>query len=159
MPPRVADVACHEDKPGSGKGLWISVNRARPHPAHRPAVRSRVARPAPRSWPAGGGRKEWGAARALGETPVWSCRSSFPGMTSTKAPASGGGPAPERPSRGNGDAPMRPMLLFRWGVYISLGAPATPGGAAAAVYTARAVLVRAFAALIVARVSSAGSPT
>jgi predicted PurR-regulated permease PerM len=41
------------------------------------------------------------------------------------------------------------MLLFRWGLYVSLGVLAT-AAAAAAVYTARAVLIRALIALFLA---------
>ncbi len=70
-------------------------------------------------------------------------------MSSTKAPAPGGGAPPERPPREGGDGRVRPMMLFRWGVYVSLGVLATLA-AAAAVYTARAVLVRALIALFVA---------
>jgi predicted PurR-regulated permease PerM len=59
------------------------------------------------------------------------------------------GPAPKRPPAGNGSDRIRPMLLFRWGLYASLGVLAT-AVAAAAVYTARAVLIRALIALFLA---------
>jgi predicted PurR-regulated permease PerM len=44
---------------------------------------------------------------------------------------------------------MRPMLMFRWGAYVSLGVLAVLA-AAAAVYTTRAVLIRVLIALFVA---------
>ncbi len=44
---------------------------------------------------------------------------------------------------------MRPMVLFRWGVYVSLGVLAT-AAAALAVYTARGVLIWALIALFLA---------
>jgi predicted PurR-regulated permease PerM len=44
---------------------------------------------------------------------------------------------------------MRPMVMFRWGVYVSLGVLAI-AAAAAAVYTTRAVLIRVLIALFVA---------
>jgi predicted PurR-regulated permease PerM len=54
------------------------------------------------------------------------------------------------PPRGAGAADrVRPMVMFRWGVYVSLGALAVLA-AAAAVYTTRAVLIRVLIALFVA---------
>jgi predicted PurR-regulated permease PerM len=69
-------------------------------------------------------------------------------MNRAKAPTRNG-PAPKRPAAGKGGDDVRPMLLFRWGVYVSLGVLAT-AAAAAAVYTARAVLIRALIALFLA---------
>ncbi len=59
------------------------------------------------------------------------------------------GPGPNQPPAGSGSERVRPALLFRWGLYASLGVLATVA-AAAAVYTARAVLVRALIALFLA---------
>jgi predicted PurR-regulated permease PerM len=58
-----------------------------------------------------------------------------------------GEPAPPR-GAGAGDR-VRPMVMFRWGVYVSLGALAVLA-AAAAVYTTRAVLIRVLIALFIA---------
>ena len=50
---------------------------------------------------------------------------------------------------GGGGSGVRPWLMFRWGVYATLGVLAVLA-AAAAVYTTRAVLVRVLIALFVA---------
>ena len=71
-----------------------------------------------------------------------------PAVTRAAEPAHDG-LAPERPPGGNGSDRVRPMLLFRWGLYASLGVLAT-AAAAGAVYTARAVLIRALVALFLA---------
>ena len=71
-----------------------------------------------------------------------------PAATRATEPAHDG-PAPERSPAGDGSDRVRPALLFRWGLYASLGVLAT-GAAAAAVYTARAVLIRALIALFLA---------
>jgi predicted PurR-regulated permease PerM len=59
------------------------------------------------------------------------------------------GQAPKLPPVGDGSDRVRPMALFRWGLFASLGVLAT-AAAAAAVYTARAVLIRALIALFLA---------
>ena len=69
-------------------------------------------------------------------------------MNPAREPAQNG-PAPKRPPEGNQSDRVRPMLLFRWGLYASLGVLAT-AAAAAAVYAARAVLIRALIALFLA---------
>jgi predicted PurR-regulated permease PerM len=71
-----------------------------------------------------------------------------PAVTRTTEPVRNS-PAPERPPAGNGSDRAHPVLLFRWGLYASLGVLAT-AAAAAAVYTARAVLIRALIALFLA---------
>src|SRR5437667_316917 len=53
------------------------------------------------------------------------------------------------PAPGGGGSGVRPGLMFRWGVYASLGVLAV-AAAAAAVYTTRAVLVRVLIALFIA---------
>src|SRR5580765_3944346 len=53
------------------------------------------------------------------------------------------------PAPGGGGSGVRPGLMFRWGVYVSLGVLAVVA-AAAAVYTTRAVLVRVLIALFIA---------
>src|SRR5690348_5248087 len=53
------------------------------------------------------------------------------------------------PAPGGGGSGLRPGLMFRWGVYVSLGVLAVLA-AAAAVYTTRAVLVRVLIALFIA---------
>jgi predicted PurR-regulated permease PerM len=54
------------------------------------------------------------------------------------------------PARGDGGGDrVRPVVMFRWGVYVSLGALAVLA-AAAAVYSTRAVLIRVLIALFVA---------
>src|SRR6185312_2901353 len=53
------------------------------------------------------------------------------------------------PAPGGGGSGVRPGLMFRWGVYVSLGVLAVLA-AAAAVYTTRAVLVRVLIALFIA---------
>jgi len=58
-------------------------------------------------------------------------------------------PAPQRPPSADADARVRPMVLFRGGVYVSLGVLAT-AAAALAVYTARGVLIWALIALFLA---------
>ena len=70
-------------------------------------------------------------------------------MAGTEATVPGGDAASGRPSRSEEDARLRPMMLFRYGVYASLGVLAVLA-AAAAVYTARGVLIRALIALFVA---------
>ena len=67
-------------------------------------------------------------------------------MTSPNPPE-GSHPTSEREHEA--EPRLRPVVLFRWGVFASLGVLATMA-AAAAVYTARAVLIRAFIALFVA---------
>jgi predicted PurR-regulated permease PerM len=57
--------------------------------------------------------------------------------------------ASEGPSGAERDARLRPIALFRYGVYVSLGVLAVLA-AAAAVYTARGVLIRVLIALFVA---------
>ncbi len=69
-------------------------------------------------------------------------------MTFPKAPPPPGETPSDRRSRPD-EPRLRPMVLFRWGVYASLGVLATLAGAAA-IYTARAVLVRVLIALFVA---------
>jgi predicted PurR-regulated permease PerM len=63
------------------------------------------------------------------------------------APVSG--PAPQQPPPGDAGPRVRPTVLFRWGIYVSLGVLAT-AAAAAAVYTARGVLIWALVALFLA---------
>jgi predicted PurR-regulated permease PerM len=58
-------------------------------------------------------------------------------------------PAPQRPPPEDPGGRVRPMVLFRWGVYVSLGVLAT-AAAAATVYTARGVLIWALVALFLA---------
>jgi hypothetical protein len=58
------------------------------------------------------------------------------------------GPAPQQPPPEDPGGRVRPMALFRWGVYVSLGVLAT--AAAAAVYTARGVLIWALIAMFLA---------
>jgi hypothetical protein len=58
-------------------------------------------------------------------------------------------PAPQRPPPEDAGARVRPMVLFRSGVYASLGVLAT-AAAAVAVYTARGVLIWALIALFLA---------
>src|SRR6266508_3421957 len=72
-------------------------------------------------------------------------------MTSPEAPPPSRGAPPDRQPRPDQevDSRLHPMVLFRWGVYASLGVLATLAGAAA-IYTARAVLVRVLIALFVA---------
>jgi predicted PurR-regulated permease PerM len=70
-------------------------------------------------------------------------------MASVKAPLPPGGAAPEQPPGVDAEPRVRPMVLFRWGVYVSLGVLATLA-VAAAVYTARAVLIRVVIALFIA---------
>jgi predicted PurR-regulated permease PerM len=53
------------------------------------------------------------------------------------------------PAPGGGGSGARPGLMFRWGVYVSLGVLAVVA-AAAAVYTTRAVLIRVLIALFIA---------
>src|SRR5690349_8939395 len=53
------------------------------------------------------------------------------------------------PAPGGGGSGARPGLMFRWGVYVSLGVLAV-AAAAAAVYTTRAVLIRVLIALFIA---------
>src|SRR5262249_25074461 len=53
------------------------------------------------------------------------------------------------PSRNDSGDPAHPMVMFRWGLYVSLGVLAILA-AAAAVYTTRAVLVRVLIALFIA---------
>ncbi len=78
-------------------------------------------------------------------------QSKDPGRLLTKqngaAASDLGDPAPPR-GAGAGDR-VRPVVMFRWGVYVSLGALAVLA-AAAAVYTTRAVLIRVLIALFVA---------
>src|SRR5262249_20436583 len=52
-------------------------------------------------------------------------------------------------SRNDSGDPAHPMVMFRWGLYVSLGVLAILA-AAAAVYTTRAVLVRVLIALLIA---------
>jgi predicted PurR-regulated permease PerM len=70
-------------------------------------------------------------------------------MAGTEATVPGSDAASGRSSRAEEDARLRPMMLFRYGAYVSLGALAVLT-AAAGVYTARGVLVRALIALFVA---------
>src|SRR6266487_4368650 len=56
---------------------------------------------------------------------------------------------PEPPPGPSGGAEVRPITMFRWGLYVSLGVLAVLG-AAAAVYTTRAVLIRVLIALFIA---------
>jgi predicted PurR-regulated permease PerM len=70
-------------------------------------------------------------------------------MPGTEATVPGSDAASGRSSRAEGDARLRPMMLFRYGVYVSLGVLAVLT-AAAGVYTARGVLIRALIALFVA---------
>jgi len=58
-------------------------------------------------------------------------------------------PAPQEPPPGDAGPRVRPMVLFRWGLYASLGVLAT-AAAAAAVYTTRGVLTEALIALFLA---------
>ena len=57
--------------------------------------------------------------------------------------------APQQPPPGDAGSRVRPMVLFRWGLYVSLGVLAT-AAAAAAVYTTRGVLTEALIALFLA---------
>jgi predicted PurR-regulated permease PerM len=66
-----------------------------------------------------------------------------------KATAPGGDAASGRPSHAERDGLLHPMTLFRYGVYVSLGVLAVLT-AAAGVYTARGVLIRALIALFAA---------
>jgi hypothetical protein len=50
---------------------------------------------------------------------------------------------------GDAEPRVRPMILFRWGLYVSLGVLAT-AAAAAAVYTTRGVLTEALISLFLA---------
>ena len=58
-------------------------------------------------------------------------------------------PTRQQPSTARQGGRVPPMVLFRWGLYVSLGVLAT-AAAAAAVYTARAVLIWALIALFLA---------
>jgi predicted PurR-regulated permease PerM len=69
-------------------------------------------------------------------------------MTTPNVPPSHDTP-PDRQRQPEAESRPRPMVLFRWGVYGSLGVLATLAGAYA-IYTARAVLIRVLIALFVA---------
>src|SRR6266536_2052461 len=75
-------------------------------------------------------------------------RSSVPRMTRPNPPEPPPGGTAEREQR-EAEPRLRPMVLFRWGIFVSLGVIATLA-AATAVYTARTVLIRASIALFVA---------
>jgi len=64
-------------------------------------------------------------------------------------PPSGGTAEREQREQREAEPRLRPMVLFRWGIFVSLGVIATLA-AATAVYTARTVLIRASIALFVA---------
>jgi predicted PurR-regulated permease PerM len=70
-------------------------------------------------------------------------------MTTPNAPSPSRDAPPDRPGQPDVESRLRPMVLFRWGAYASLGVLATLAGAAA-IYTARAVLIRVLIALFVA---------
>jgi predicted PurR-regulated permease PerM len=78
-------------------------------------------------------------------------RRKDPGRLLTKQNgATAGDPGEPAPPRRAGAADrVSPMVMFRWGIYVSLGAVAVLA-AAAAVYTTRAVLIRVLIALFVA---------
>jgi len=70
-------------------------------------------------------------------------------MAGTEATTPSSHADPGRPPPAEEDARPRPVMLFRYGVYVSLGVLAVLA-AAAAVYTARVVLIQALIALFVA---------